>query len=197
MNQPLAASAGNALEVSEAIAFLAGGRRPARLAEVVFALGAEMLSLGGLAASRQGARESLARALDSGQAAERLARMVALQGGPTDLLESPHKYLVKAPLIRDLQAQAGGRIESMDTRAIGLGILALGGGRKHPGEAIDHRVGLSGIVQVGDAVEEGGALVTIHAADEDAWQAAASQIHEAIVIGDKAEALPAVYELIQ
>ncbi|MGD9020706.1 MAG: thymidine phosphorylase [Lysobacterales bacterium] len=197
MNQPLAANAGNALEVSEAVAFLTGGHRQARLAEVVFAMGIEMLLLGGLEKTRESAREKLAGVLDSGQAAERLARMVALQGGPTDLLESPHKYLVKAPLIRDLQAQAGGRIESMDTRAIGLGILALGGGRKHPGEAIDHRVGLSGIVQVGDAVEEGGALVTIHAADEDAWQAAASQIHEAIVIGDKAEALPAVYELIQ
>jgi thymidine phosphorylase len=197
MNQPLAANAGNALEVSEAVAFLAGEHRQPRLVEVVMAMGVEMLMLGGLAEAREDAAEKLVRALDSGQAAERFERMVALQGGPSNFLEAPHKYLASAPVIRDLEAPAGGRIEAMDTRAIGLGVLALGGGRRHPHEAIDHRVGLSGFVQVGDAVEAGDPLVRIHAADESAWHRAAGQIRGAIVIGNKANAMPAVYELIQ
>ena len=197
MNQPLAANAGNALEVSEAVTFLVGGQRRARLAEVVFATGIEMLLLGGLAETRESAREKLASALDSGRAAERLARMVALQGGPSDFVEAPQKYLAVAPVIRELQAPASGRIAVMDTRAIGLGILALGGGRKHPGEVIDHRVGLSGFVEVGDVVEQGDPLVTIHAADEAAWQQAAGRLREAVVFGDEAKPLPAVYELIQ
>jgi len=196
MNQPLARSAGNALEVGEAIDFLKDGRRHPRLEDVILSLGSEMLILGDLAGDAKAARLMLNSVLDSGLAAEHFARMVAMQGGPADLLDSPEKYLAKAPVVRDLAAPVRGHIKFMDTRAIGSSIVSLGGGRRRAGDIIDHRVGLSGFCVVGDAVNRGDPLVTIHAADEMAWSLAARQIQEAIVVGRKTDALPAVYELI-
>jgi thymidine phosphorylase len=194
MNQPLARNAGNALEITEAIEFLTHGQRHPRLEEVVLSLGAEMLVLGGLAKKTKIARKTLLHVLESGLAAERFSRMVSMQGGPADLLDQPQKYLAQAPCIRDLPAPRDGCIEFMDTRAIGLSIVGLGGGRLRSSDKIDHRVGLSNFCLVGDVVKKGHPLLTIHAADDDAWQAAASELEAAIKIGRKMDALPAVYE---
>lgn len=196
MNQPLAHNAGNTLEVLETIRFLKGDYRHPRLEDVVLSLGAEMLVLGKLAPNQVTARKNLLDALESGRAAQCFARMVAMQGGPDDLLEAPGRYLDQAPVVRDLLAPAGGCIAHMDTRAIGMAIVGLGGGRKRSGDAIDHRVGLSGFCMVGDSVSKGDVLLTIHAADEVAWQLAAEELLAAIIIGRKTDALPAVYELI-
>jgi thymidine phosphorylase len=195
MNQPLACNAGNTLEVIEAIEFLTGGHRQPRLEDVVLSLASEMLLLGGLAVKPKKARQQLARVLDSGLAAEHFSRMVSLQGGPHDLLDLPKKYLADAPYIRDLPASRDGCIEYMDTRAIGLSIVELGGGRRNAGDIIDHRVGLSNFCLVGESVNIGDPLLTIHAADEASWQVAASELEAAIVIGRLKDTLPAVYEL--
>jgi len=194
MNQPLARNAGNALEIGEAIEFLKGGKRQPRLEQVIFSLSNEMLLLGGLAENPKNAAQMLSSALDSGLAAERFARMVAMQGGPVDLLERPQKYLKAAPVIRSLTARREGCIEFMDTRAIGLCVVGLGGGRRCVEDSIDHRVGLSDFCHVGDTVNNGDPLLTIHAPDETAWQTAAEKLLGAIVIGHRMDALPAVYE---
>jgi len=196
MNQPLARNAGNALEVGEAIGFLRDEYRHSRLEDVVLALGSEMLLLGGLVGKPDAARQKLNQVLESGLAAEHFARMVAMQGGPVDLMDSPQKHLTAAPVVRDLVAPVRGCIEYMDTRAIGLSIVNLGGGRRHAGDVIDHRVGLSDFCLVGDMVNKGDPLVRIHAADEMAWQTAAEKLLDTIVIGRKMDALPAIYELI-
>lgn len=195
MNQPLACNAGNALEVIETIAFLTGGQRQSRLEDVVLSLASEMLLLGGLADKPMTARKRLVNVLESGLAAEHFSRMVSMQGGPADLLDQPGKYLSAAPYIRDLPASRDGCIEYMDTRAIGLSIVELGGGRRRAEDIIDHRVGLSRFRLVGESVKAGDPMVTIHAADESSWQVAAFQLQEAIVIGHSKDALPAVYEL--
>jgi len=194
MNQPLARNAGNALEVFEAIEFLKNGNRQPRLEDVTLSLGVEMLLLGGLAQKPKAARQMLIEVLDSGLAAEHFARMVSMQGGPSDLLDQPARYLPAAPVIRSLAAPRNGCIESMDTRAIGLCLVGMGGGRRIVEDIIDHRVGLSEFCLVGDTVNSGDPLVTIHAADETAWQAAAEELIDAIVIGREMDALPAVYE---
>jgi len=196
MNQPLARNAGNTLELMEAIEFLKGGYRRPRLEDVVLSLGSEMLLLAGLADKPKSARLKLNEVLESGLAAERFARMVSLQGGPADLLERPAKYLQVAPVVRALAAPRDGFIEFMDTRAIGLCIVGLGGGRKHADDSIDHRVGLSDFCLVGEKVNAGDPLLLIHAANETAWKATAGKLEQAIVIGRKMDALPAVYELI-
>jgi thymidine phosphorylase len=194
MNQPLARSAGNALEMMEAIEFLTGGYRQPRLEEVIFSLSSEMLVLGGLAKNQKLARGMLQKVIETGMAAESFARMVSMQGGPSDLIQQPAKYLSSAPVVRPLPAWLAGGIEHMDTRTIGLAIVSLGGGRESADDMIDHRVGLSDFCLVGDTVNKGDPLVIIHAADESSWQTAAQTLSDAIVIGRKMDALPAVYE---
>jgi thymidine phosphorylase len=194
MNQPLAHSAGNALEMLETIEFLRGGFRQPRLEEVIMSLGCEMLLLGGLAKNKKSARFMLNGVIETGLAAESFARMVSMQGGPADLVERPEKYLSPAPLVRPLAAQIDGGIELMNTRAIGQAIVALGGGRNVADDIIDHRVGLADFCLVGDTVNKGDPLVMIHAADETSWQIAAQTLTEAIIIGRSVDALPTVYE---
>ncbi len=194
MNQPLARTAGNALEMSEAIEFLSGGDRQPRLEDVVLSLSSELLLLGGLAETPNTARLKLNKVLESGLAAEHFARMVSKQGGPADLMDRPAKYLHAAPVVRALPAPGEGCIEFMDTRAIGLSVVSLGGGRRRVEDIIDHRVGLSGFCLVGETVNKGDPLVTIHAADEVTWQVAAEALVDAIIIGRPTDALPAVYE---
>jgi thymidine phosphorylase len=153
-----------------------------------------LLLLGGLADSQKSARFMLCKVIETGMAAESFARMVSMQGGPADLIEQPAKYLSSAPVVRALAATNDGGIEFMDTRAIGLAIVTLGGGRNLEDDIIDHRVGLSDFCLVGDTVSKGDPLATIHAADEESWQIAAQALSEAIVIGRTMDALPAVYE---
>jgi len=194
MNQPLAHSAGNALEVLEAIRFLRADYRHARLEEVVMSLCVEMMLMGGLADKAKSAREELQAVLDNGLAAERFARMVTMQGGPADLLDQPRKYLQEAPVIRPLESPSSGCIEIIDTRAVGLCVVGLGGGRRLVEDRIDHRVGLSELRDAGDTINQGDPLAIIHAADEAGWQAAAKTLTAAITVGRKKDHLPAVYE---
>lgn len=194
MNQPLARNAGNALEMIEAIEFLRYGDRHPRLEDVTLSLGIEMLLLGGLAEEPKAARLMLNKVLETGLAAEHFARMVSMQGGPSDLVDQPARYLQAAPVVRTLAAPRDGCIEFMDTRAIGLCVVGLGGGRRVVEDIIDHRVGLSEFCLVGDMVNKGDPLVSIHAADESAWQVAAQVLLKAIVIGHRMDTLPAVYE---
>jgi len=194
MNQPLAHSAGNALEMHEAIRFLKADYRHDRLEEVVMSLCVEMMLMGGLADKAKPAREQLEAVLDNGLAAEHFARMVVMQGGPADLLEQPGKYLQEAPVIRPLESQSSGCIEIIDTRAVGLCVVELGGGRRQVDERIDHRVGLSELCDAGDTINQGDPLGIIHAADEASWQVAAKTLMAAYTVGRKKDHLPAVYE---
>lgn len=194
MNQPLGYSAGNALEMYEAIRFLRAESRNPRLEQVILSLGAELLVLGGVADKPKSACKLLQTVLDNGSAAEHFARMVAMQGGPADLLDQPAKYLGSAAVIRPLGSPASGCIEYIDTRAVGLCVVQLGGGRSRVGDRIDHHVGLSEIRNVGDQVNEGEPLLIIHAADEAGWQTAAFALTVAITIGRKTDPLPAIYE---
>lgn len=179
MDAPLAPVAGNALEVGWACAFLSGAHRDTRLAEVTLALGAALLTLGGLTGSEQEARARLEASLASGAAAERFARMVAALGGPADLLEAPGRHLAAAPVIRDVPSPAAGHVASIDTRALGLAVVALGGGRTREGDVIDPRVGLDRIAAPGTAMAEGMPLARVHAADEAGAEAAGSAVRAA------------------
>jgi len=194
MNQPLAHSAGNALEMLEAVRFLRADYRHARLEEVVLALGVEMMLMGGLADKPKPAREKLLSVLENGQAADQFASMVVMQGGPADLLDQPGKYLHAAPVIRPLESPTSGCIEIIDTRAVGMCVVELGGGRRFVEDRIDHRVGLSELRDAGETIHQGDPLAIIHAADEAGWQAAASSLTAAITVGRQKDHLPAVYE---
>jgi thymidine phosphorylase len=147
-----------------------------------------------LASKVKVARQMLQTALDDGTAAERFSRMVAMQGGPSDLLQNPQNYLETAPFIRPMESPAEGCIEFIDTRAVGECVVQLGGGRIHVEDRIDHRVGLSRICNVGDMVAKDQPLAVIHAANEADWLAAADALSSAITVGRKTDPLPAIYE---
>jgi thymidine phosphorylase len=179
MNQVLGTTAGNALEVMEAIDYLTGKRREPRLDEVTRTLAVEMLKLGGIA----GAAGRVNRAIESGAAAERFARMVKALGGPGDVLERPGKYLPKAPVIRPAKLGKG-VVTYMDVADVGRVVLALGGGRRLASDGIDASVGLSEVVGLGETIGPKRPFCLIHARSEyDALQAEAS-LKAAVVIGE-------------
>lgn len=191
MNQSLAPCAGNAIEVRCAIDYLTGKHRPARLHEVTMALCAEGLVSAGLAANADEARTKLQASLDSGAAAERFARMVRLLGGPADLIERPDAYLDTAPVVVDFLAPARGVVTAFDTRALGMAVVALGGGRLRSDQEIDPAVGLSDIVELGATVEAGQPLMRVHARTDRDAATAMQRLHEAVRIGSQlAESLP-------
>ena len=182
MDQVLGHTAGNALEVQEAIDFLTGAVREPRLLEVTLVLGEQMLLLGGLAATLPDARAALQRSLDSGAAAERFARMVAGLGGPADVLH--HAGLAMAPVCCDVPAPRAGWLARLDVRALGVAVVALGGGRAVPGQPVDPRVGLSQVLPLGAVVLAGQPLARVHAADVAAAQAAVAAVQCACQITD-------------
>jgi thymidine phosphorylase len=199
MNQPLAPCAGNALEVRCAIDYLTGRtRRPVRLHDVTLALAAQMLVSGGLASDTAQARRQLEAALDSGEAAERFARMVSALGGPRDLLDEPERYLGHAPTVVPVEAGEAGFVTRIDCRTLGLAVVGLGGGRHRPEGSIDYQVGLTDCVEVGQYVERGAPLALIHARDSRAAEQAAAGIRAAFTLAERAAHVPAtIYGLIE
>jgi thymidine phosphorylase len=163
MNQVLGYNVGNALEVQEAVDYLRGVKRNPRLHEVVMALGSAMLVLGQLAADELQARVKLSAALDSGQAASRFAGLVAALGGPVNFLERASLALPQAPVVKAALAAEAGIVSRMDTRAIGLALIRLGGGRESSNAKIDPRVGFSQMCQIGDRLDPLQPLAQVHA----------------------------------
>jgi thymidine phosphorylase len=193
MDQVLGTSAGNALEVGESIAYLAGDAREPRLHEVTLALAASLLVQGGLHADEDAARAAAQAALDSGAAAERFARMIAELGGPADLVERPGDHLAAAPVVRAVAPPNAGVVTGMDCRAVGLVVTGLGGNRSKESDVIDPSVGLTEIAPVGAQVGPDRPLAVVHARDEAGADAAAEALRAAVRVGDAAPAAaPAV-----
>jgi thymidine phosphorylase len=186
MDAPLADCAGNAIETRYAIDYLTGARRESRMHEVVLALGAEMLLLGKLAATPDEARGKLEEAIASGRAAERFALMVAALGGPADLMDRPLAHLAQSSLTRPLAAPRSGFIAGIDTRALGLAVVSLGGGRTRADQTIDPAVGLTAFRGIGEEVRAGEALCLIHARDEAGLAQAEAMLRAAWRIGETA-----------
>lgn len=197
MGDVLATAAGNAVEVRLVIDVLAGRAAETRLMAVTRALSAEMLVMGGLAADLAEAGDKVDRALASGAAAERFARMVAALGGPADLLERPDAHLARAPVVRAVTPERAGIVAAIDMRALGLAVIALGGGRRRPTDAIDPAVGLTAIAGRGAAVGADRPLCLVHAASEADADAVAADIRAAYTLADAAPAAgPIVIERI-
>ncbi|CDZ48690.1 thymidine phosphorylase [Neorhizobium galegae] len=163
MNQPLADAAGNALEIVNCLDFLAGLKADTRLGAVVLAEAAEMLVQAGVASNLAEAEENARLALSSGEAMERFARMVHALGGPADFCERPDSYLERAPVRLRVPAPRDGYLAACETRAIGLAVVELGGGRKRAADPIDHRVGISELLPLGRQVSEGEPIAMVHA----------------------------------
>jgi len=196
MDEPLASAAGNAVEVQNAVDFLSGRRRDPRLAEVVLACAGEMLLLGGIAGAAASAEALAQTALDSGRAAERFGIMVAALGGPADFLERPEAHLPRAPVVHPVAPVGEGTVAAIDTRALGLAVVALGGGRRRAEDSIDPAVGLTEIVAIGAQVGPDRPLCLVHARSEGEAEAAAAAVRHAYRLGQAPAGRPVILERI-
>ncbi len=177
MNQPLGFAVGNALEVREAIETLRGGG-PADFREHCLTVGAYMLLLGGRVASPEEGRERIARALDDGSAWKMFRRLVQAQGGDVRYVDEPDR-LPKARYVEPLPAPQSGYLRQIHARVVGEAAVVLGAGREKKGDPIDHAVGIVVHKKVGEWVEEGEPVFTLHANDPERLAEARRHLQQA------------------
>jgi thymidine phosphorylase len=163
MNQPLARSAGNGLEVAEAVALLQGEVRSPRLWELTLSLAEQALML----------------------------------AGPQDFIHSPQHYLPAAAFSRPVWAEHSGTVSAVDTRAVGMAVVELGGGRRRPQDQVDPAVGFSELRFIGEQVDDTQPLGWVHGQTADAVERATLALQAAYRIGAAAQiSTPLVAERI-
>jgi pyrimidine-nucleoside phosphorylase/thymidine phosphorylase len=183
MDQPLGRAVGNALEVKEILQLLHGGGPP-DLRELTVVLGAEMLLLGRVAATPAEARGRIEQAIADGRGFRKLREIVEAQGGDPRVLVEPDR-LPLARRVVDVVAPASGVVEAIDAEAVGLAAMALGAGRSRVEDAVDPAAGLELWKKVGDRVEAGEPLVSMHLGERplEPPEAVAARLRGAYRIG--------------
>ena len=184
MNEVLGHSAGNAVEVQESVDFLTGAYRDPRLMEITVGLTAEMLLLGKLATDIDDARRKVTAVIENGAAAERFAKMVHALGGAADFVEKPEQYMAQAEIVTDIFTEDVGYVTGIDTRAIGIGIVGMRGGRAKPTDDIDHAVGLSQMVGIGTKCDAQTPIARIHARSVDQAEQMAKTVRSSLILSD-------------
>ena len=184
MNQPLGGTVGNTLEIIEVIDYLKCVRQESRLHEVVLTLAAEMLTVAGLVDSTDDGFQKAKEVLDSGKAAETFEKMVSELGGPNSILENTDSHFESASVVKPILAFQSGFISQINTRAVGLTVVELGGGRKKASDSIHHSVGLSNVLGLGTKVDVGQPLAIVHAQNEDQANIAINMVNDAYTISD-------------
>lgn len=195
MNQPLGATAGNALEVLESVQCLKG-EGAEDVMEVTMALCARMLVLADKAESPVQAFEQLRDVLDSGRALETFSRMVELQGGDPSFIENPDK-LDTASTIETVTADRPGYLAAVNADKIGRACLLLGAGRTKTTDRVDHAVGIADLEKIGTLLEPGDRICTIHANSASKAEEARTMLQEAFDIQeDPSEPTPIIHDTI-
>jgi thymidine phosphorylase len=200
MDQVLGRTAGNAVEVRESVRALMHPRAAEpRLIAVTLDLCSVLLRLGGLYDTARGAHEAAGKALESGAAAERFARMSTALGGPADIVDDPDRHLPRAPHVLPVHPAQTGRVNRIDVRELGVAVLELGGGRLREDQGIDHAVGLVDVSALGEEVGPGGRpLAVVHARDQGTAERAAARVRAAFAVGQApAEPLPPLAEALE
>lgn len=193
MSQPLGRAIGNSLEVQEAIDTLRG-RGPADLEELCLALGRQMVYLAGKAASLEEAEEQLKEVIRNGKALEKFKEFLANQGGNPAVADDP-SLLPQASFLIEVPARQDGVVAEIVADEIGTAAMLLGAGRATKDSEIDLAVGLMLNKKIGDRVQAGESLVTIHANRENVDDVI-EKIYANIRIGDHAEAPVLVHDIV-
>ncbi len=185
MDRPLGRACGNALETEEAIHAL-HGEGPPDLMEVTYALATEMMMLGAMVPDRATARDRLETAIASGKAAEKFKEIIEAQGGNPAVVDDP-ALMPQAEAIELFRAPRRGFVAQVEPRAVGRGIIALGGGRTKMEDSIDPGVGFVITVKPGDWVEPNEPIASVFAKDEAGLRAGEAALRDAIRIVDETE----------
>ncbi len=213
MNQPLGSAVGNALEMREAIETLRGGG-PGDFAEHCLTVAAHMLRLGSKAASVEEGHALAGSLIRDGHAWQKFVELVEVQGGDASVVEQPDRpstgsplpsvgdfagqALPRASIVRGVPSPRGGYIARVDALEIGLSAVVLGAGREKKGDPIDHAVGVEVHVKVGERIEPGARLFTVHANDEHRRVEAETRLLGAIAFNDApVDPLPLFYGVIE
>jgi pyrimidine-nucleoside phosphorylase len=188
MSAPLGRAVGNAIETKEAIVVLHGGGPP-DLVACTYALGAEMLMLGGVATTETEATEALHAAIRSGRAVEVLEKMIAAQGGDPRVARDPER-LALAPVVVPIEADVAGWVTDVDALELGLSGVAMGAGRTRADQRVDHAVGIELGVARGDRVERGAVLAKLFVRRTDDAETVRGRVRAAFIIGDESKPAP-------
>lgn len=181
MDQPLGNAVGNSLEVMEAIEALSG-RGPKDLMEVVYALGAEMLLLAGMAENQENAEKMMMDCVESGKSKEKFGEFISSQGGDSSYVWDTEKF-PKAAYEKGVCAPEKGFVTAIEAERIGNACMALGGGRETKEGSIDLSVGIMLKKKKGTIVEKGEVLAVIYGNDKEKIQRAGEQVSSAYTIG--------------
>jgi len=164
MSQPLGNAVGNALELKEAIDTLHGGG-PDDFRRHCLAVASQLLLVAGVVQEGAQAHDDLEHLLDTRRAWTKFREWIAAQGGDLAPADDP-ALLPQARFVRELNAPQDGYVAALNAREVGLTSMLLGGGRAKKGDSVDHAVGIVLQAKIGDRVEKGQPLLTIHANDE-------------------------------
>jgi thymidine phosphorylase len=186
MNQPLVPSLGNALEVAEVMRVL-NGEAQGPIVELSAALGGVLLAGAGLAKDADDGAQKITAAIVDGRAAQRFGAMIAALGGPVHFVEHWRRFLPEATVMREVTAQEAGTVQAIDGEALGLAVVALGGGRTIESDVVDPAVGLSGVVRLGARVEKGQPLAVVHASRPAQADRAVATVRAAITLGNPSQ----------
>lgn len=189
MSQPLVPSLGNALEVAEVMRVLRG-EDGGPIVELCATLGGVLLSGAKLAKDAEAGAAMIRSAIAQGRAAERFGAMIAALGGPVRFVEDWQRFLPEATVVREVTAREAGVVQAIDGEALGLAVVALGGGRVVERDVIDPAVGLSRLVLLGEKIAKGQPLAVIHAARPQQADRVVEAVRGAITLGAGAVQVP-------
>jgi pyrimidine-nucleoside phosphorylase len=184
MDQPLGHEVGNASEIRESIEVLRG-QGPEDVTELTMVFGEVMLELAGI----DGGRERLQRAIDTGEALQKLIDVTVAQGGDPAVIEDT-SLLAVAPREAVLEAPHDGYVTTCDALAVGMAAAFLGAGRTRQEDIIDPGVGITIQAKIGDEVSAGQPLATVRYSDEERWASQRDRLASAWVIGEDRPAPP-------
>ncbi|MBA8762812.1 pyrimidine-nucleoside phosphorylase [Staphylococcus coagulans] len=193
MSQPLGFAIGNALELKEAIDTLKG-EGPEDLTELVLTLGSQMVVLAQKANNLEEAREMLKEVIENGKALEKFKTFLSNQGGDASIVDDPSQ-LPTAQYQFELPAKQAGVVAEMIANEIGIASMMLGAGRQTKEDEIDLAVGLVLNKKIGDHVEEGESLLTIHANTQDV-EAVKEKLYDNITILEQAAQPKLIHTII-
>lgn len=183
MDAVLGHSAGNSVELIEAIEYLRGDYRDPYLHAVTLRLVSEMLVLGGKAKDHAEGEYLAQQSLDSGKAAEIFNSMIVAQGGPQDLIETYQQHIPLAPVIMDIPVPHSGTLIEMDTRQIGFWLVEMGAGRARADDIIDPVIGITDMMPLGTSCIAGQTLLCRLHLREALSNAQLQEFYKLFVIG--------------
>jgi pyrimidine-nucleoside phosphorylase len=190
MEQPLGLMVGNALEVQESLDVLEG-KGPPDIVALTVELGAEMLVLGKVAKDLADGRARIERVLKDGSARETFGKIIEAQGGDRRVLDN-RALLPSAPRTVEVHPSRAGIVQRIDTEAIGVASMMLGGGRQKASDVVDPRVGIRMNAEIGTRLGPGDSVATLHVGEVGIDEAKAL-VQRAFSMGDAPAAPPALF----